>query len=262
MRLVSGMTTGRIVRLCGYGRDRQAAARGGYDRPSGAERVGRGAGRRRDYHAVAVVGGYHLSVDVCLDRCHRGAAALYRYLVQRIERRASAAAARGREHRARFGAQLRAGYAGEKVVYRIAVVFGQKAEPAAVDAGHGRGAVFEAVYAVEQRAVAAVADHHIAVRRPMSRVYPAGVDDDAGRVARRLGKLLIYRVVEAVAVECGEYVGDLRCHVRRVAARKKYDIHLAKRKKYLTLQGKYTKVLVSPRREISESELIRILSGR
>ena len=95
----------------------------------------------------------YVSIDVIVRR------ALYRYLVQRIERRAAAVAAGGCEHGARFGAQLRAGYAGEKVVYRIAVVFGQKAEPAAVDAGHGRRAVFEAVYAVEQRAVAAVADH-------------------------------------------------------------------------------------------------------
>ena len=74
---------------------------------------------------------------------------------------------------------------------------------AEIDACNGYGFVAQAVYALEQSAVAATAYHHRVGRLlACSRaIYFRGLHLDAEHLLDLLGKLLIYRVIETVTLK-------------------------------------------------------------
>ena len=229
MTLESGMTRGRMVRLCeASGAMMRHWQAGGHDGASGAERVGRRAGRGGYDDTVAVIGSDHLPVDPGFDDDHPGAVALDGELVEcQIGIGLLGEYALDVEQRAGFGLYFSFGDLLEEEPDVAVWSAGEESEVPGVDPHDGDRGTVESVYAFEQGSVAAVADHERVGRllADLRSVNLPGWEIAPGSVSENGCKFHIYGEIESEAFDGSEHFAEHFGFVGDPGPGKKYDFH-------------------------------------
>lgn len=171
-----------------------------------------------------MVGGHHLLVDVGLDRNQPGAVALDGEFVEAEGRLGLLCeAAPHLEQRARLGAQPAVANLLQQRGHASGRDAGQEAQVAGVDAQHRDGGSAQPVRPLEQRAVAAVAEHH---RRAGIHLPDAAAvarrrgEEPAGEALGHGGELLVDDAFESEGIEAVEELAELPGVVRHLRAGK------------------------------------------
>ena len=170
-------------------------------------------------------GGHLLVVDAALHRDHSRAAALHgRFIDRQRPLRHSFDGSLDAEHRPLFDAQRTARDLGEKLLDRLLAAAGEESHVAGVDPHHRHGRSAQQADAVEQRTVAAVADHDRPVADGGTGVAAVLLFGGNLRYAQRtdrFGKLFVYNEVESVTGDRGERASQFVGRVDDAPAGKK-----------------------------------------
>ena len=166
-----------------------------------------------------------LVVDAALHRDHPRAAALHgRFIDRQRPLRHSFDGSLDAEHRPLFDAQRTARDLGEKLLDRLLAAAGEESHVAGVDPHHRHGRSAQQADAVEQRTVAAVADHDRPVADGGTSVAAVLLFGGNLRYAQRtdrFGKLFVYNEVESVTGDRGERASQFVGRVDDAPAGKK-----------------------------------------